>query len=236
MSNSDQAVRRGSRSERNRPVGDFEQRTAEPKRGAAADPFRPAFSLSNSNPAGALARRRKDAETAWCGREGGHVVCPFRGGALLSEGALEPVGPTTPGDFWCAKGWSGARTEGARATATSCHPCQTVVAARRQDGVPLPRPRTHGRFVAPVRASDAGLPPVSDVRNVSARGRRVKARRGFCGEEGWIEISTPCPRADARHSWKSRRKIHQLVRASATRMENWGAGEREEGWRSHAIY
>jgi len=65
-------------------------------------------------------------------------------------------------------------------------PHQRLVLLRR-------RPRVHGsaredskngherigRFVTPARPRDAGLPPVSDVRNVSARDRQDQARRGF---------------------------------------------------------
>ena len=43
-------------------------------------------------------------------------------------------------------------------------------------------PTGPGRFVTPARSRDAGLPPVSDVRNVPARGRRDQARRKRC----WI--------------------------------------------------
>ena len=67
------------------------------------------------------------------------------------------------------------------------------------------RPRDCGRFVTPGRATDAGLPPVSDVRNVSARGRRGKARDGFGGQEEGQKISPHYPRKGARFAGSEER-------------------------------
>lgn len=112
-------------------------------------------------------------------------------------------------------GWRRTRTpQGHRLAATSCRPS---VRDRRRGGsgwFALWRPRMRGQ----VRYSRTRRPAPARPRcrrpERLRRGGHGKARQGFCGEEGWIEISTRCPRGEARIAGESREKSLVYPRGS----------------------
>jgi len=125
----------------------------------------------------------------------------FTAAAFLSESPLEPFGPGHARRFSAAPGFDQRFTDfsdrsgppGRSAGSADASDCRTL---RHRLALLRRRPRVRGsaredsrsdpadpaRFVTPARSRDAGLPPVSDVRNVPARGRRDQARRKRC----WI--------------------------------------------------
>jgi hypothetical protein len=184
--------------------GPFERR-AQPRRGVAATRTDLAVAWSCQTalrPRGC--GRRKSAETAWRGREGGHVCssAAFHSGASLSGRRLSLSAPRTPGDFgplqvppasqtsmrpvpsldiaWAASGDGHVCSAhlamalspfgpppGDRCTSVSyLYLRQSVFAGRSRGNLSATSGLRQVRHSC--RATDAGLPPVSDVRNVSA--------------------------------------------------------------------
>jgi hypothetical protein len=196
----------------------------------------------------ARASARGGAETAWRGRQGGHVgsATAFHSGALLREPASGLWAPPRPailgrarsssiawrtirvvpslsrlrrlsfgeGGYACsAPPWAGL-SAALRARADRCTIVLCLLDLRVRHARPARESRRDLEGVAGSSSlpapTDAGPPPVSDVRNVSAWGGRGKARKEIGGEEEAQKISPRYPRAKARFAGKSGREIPRL--------------------------
>ena len=160
---------------------------------------------ASREPGGRAQARPREGRGGWRGRAAKAAVSVlpllFTAAAFLSESPLEPFGPGHARRFSAAPGFDQRFTDfsdrsgppGRSAGSADASDCRTL---RHRLALLRRRPRVRGsaredsrsdpadpaRFVTPARSRDAGLPPVSDVRNVPARGRRDQARRKRC----WI--------------------------------------------------
>lgn len=167
-------------------------------------------------------RPRGSIHTGVRGRRGGAARRPcwfgrcFSQRRLSCESLLEPC-QTRHARRFLAANWTGGgpglRKDTGLARLSAPWPMDAHPRLRTR-WLALSRPRGPGRFVTPARVHSAGLPPVSDDRNVPAWGRRGKARRGFCGEEGGEKISTRCPRENPQFPRRAACEIHPVSTAS----------------------